>query len=163
VGLLDDEVAARHLLLERSIDQRDVASLPAASTALARDGSPRRAANRRGGLSGTHGVQFIRARGQAESVPYLGKDVDPAQTPRGKIPQIIVTAIQCINPVRMVIRSFELSLCFAKLNRPHIAKSISHWQFSLVHPAPACARSSLWGRRVVSRAAAVAPSPHFNA
>ena len=34
MGLLDDEVAARHLLLERSIDQRDVASLPAASTAL---------------------------------------------------------------------------------------------------------------------------------
>jgi hypothetical protein len=41
VRLLDDEVAAGHLLLERSIDQRDVASLPAASTALARDGSLR--------------------------------------------------------------------------------------------------------------------------
>jgi hypothetical protein len=46
VGLLDAEVAASHLRLERSIDQRDVASLPAASTALARDRSPRRAANR---------------------------------------------------------------------------------------------------------------------
>jgi hypothetical protein len=36
VGLLDDEVAARDLLLERNINRRDLASLPAASTGLAR-------------------------------------------------------------------------------------------------------------------------------
>ena len=90
MGLLDDEVAARHLLLERSIDQRDVASLPAASTALARDGRVH-GAPRTGGADYLAHMEFNSFASFAPEVRQnlyhnLGKDVDPAQTPRGKIP-----------------------------------------------------------------------------
>jgi hypothetical protein len=120
VGLLDAEVAARHLRLERNIDQRDVASLPAASIALARDRSPRCAANRlkrgRGGLSGTDACQAAQSK---EQILDLNRTVEDLKKERVRLDRAIAALEESPSP-RIVVKKTSVAA-----QQPAAAKKIN--------------------------------------